>query len=65
MNFNKFYCYIVCENVGFYMEPDINILKVFLNYNAAKNFIKSNTHTHYNYFSHRRFFIVKRRLNYD
>ena len=52
-----FYCYVVCVNVGFHMEPDVIVYKVFLKYEDAKKCCESlkNKHCYA--------FVEKRRLH--
>lgn len=35
---HRIFCYVVCVNDGFYMEPDISVDKVFLDYRKAKQY---------------------------
>lgn len=51
------YCYVVCVNDGFYMEPDISISKVFLHYKDAKRYLNKIINKHYS-----GAFIEKRKL---
>ena len=50
------YCYVVCVNDGFYIEPDVNVYKVFLKYKDAKKYCEHLKN------KHRYAFIEKRRL---
>ena len=52
----KIFCYVVCVNDGFYMEPDVIVFKVFLDYKEAKKCCKLQRK------KHRSAFINKKRL---
>lgn len=58
MNGSIVYVYIVVINDGFYMEDDITISRVFLNYKPAKKYCD------YLKKSHKCVYILKRKLFY-
>ena len=54
---NYVYCYVVCVDDGYYMEPDVSVYRVFLNYYDAIKCCDKIKNSHHN-----GCFIVKKRL---
>lgn len=48
--FNYFYVWCLMADDGFYMEPDISLIKVFLTKSEALKYIKKNKNKHKDYF---------------
>ena len=53
----RIFVYIVCVNDGFYMEPDITIKKVFLDYKDAKQYCNQLNKTSYAFIEKRRLYL--------
>ena len=59
---NGRYVYIVCSNFGAYMEPDVEIVKVFLNYRLAKHYVDYYNHKYYNRCFSEPYFLLRKRV---
>lgn len=57
-----YYVYIVCSNFGAYMEPDIEILKVFISYKYAKQYTDYLNYEYDKSFYREPYFIIKKRV---
>ena len=48
MNYN--YVFVLLKNIGFYMEPDIEIVRIFSNIVKCREYMKNNSLDHGYYF---------------
>ena len=48
------YVYCLLKNIGFYMEPDIELVKVFMTLKECKYYMKKHPLSHGNYFYERK-----------
>lgn len=59
LNDKRIFCYIVCIDDSFYMEPDISIDKVFLEYKVAKQYCNKIKSRHKCVFIEKRLLILE------